>query len=117
MLAAVGYLPLLFFLPLFLARTDAFARHHAKQAMVIQCVLISFWVAVWVSDFVLGRVLGNMLLLGFLFRLMAWLIHYPLGFAVSLGYMVLAAVGLVQSFAGQYWRVPILGAFADRLAL
>lgn len=99
-----------------MARASPFARHHARQSIVIQVILIGFWTAVWVSDFLIGRILGNMLLLGFVFRLMAWLIHYPVGLVVSLGYIVLTAVGLIKSLAGQYWRVPVLGAYADRLA-
>jgi uncharacterized membrane protein len=115
-LAAVGYLPMLFFLPLLLVRADPFAKFHGKQSLVIQVALFVFWIAVWVSDFLLGRILGGMLILGFIFKVFAWLIHYPAGLVVTLGYVVVAILGIVQSLAGQYWRIPVVGAYADRLA-
>ena len=115
-LSAVGYLPMLFFLPMFVNKADTFARFHGRQSMVVQAALVLFWCAVWMLDFVLGRVLGNMLILGFVFKAMAWLLHYPVGLLVSLAYVVVAVLGIVQSLAGRYWRVPVVGAYSDRLA-
>ncbi len=117
LLAALGYLPLFFFLPLFAGTKEPFARFHGRQSLVLFVTVLIFQVAVWLSDLVLGRILGNMFLLGFFFKAVAWLVHYPTGFLVAAVYAVLVIVGIVQAATGQYWRVPILGVYAERLKL
>lgn len=116
-LAAVGYLPVLFFLPVFLGRGDDFARFHGRQSMTMQLALFVFWIGVWVSDFLFGRVLGNMLILGFIFRAVALIIHYPLGLVVTGAYIVLAVIGIAHALQGRKWRIPVVSAYVDRLAL
>lgn len=117
LLAAVGYVPLLFFLPLFVGTREPFARFHGRQSLVMFAAVLVFNIAVGVSDLVLGRILGGMFLIGFLFKTMAWLIHYPAGLVVALAYAVLVIIGIVQAGTGQYWRIPVVGAYAERLKL
>ncbi len=114
-MAAIGYLPLLFFLPVFLSRKSRFVRLHGLQGMTLQLGLFVFWIGVWVTDFLFGRVLGNMLILGFVFRVVAWLIHYPLGFIVVGTYIVIALIGIMHALSGERWRVPILSTYSERL--
>ncbi len=114
-IAAVGYLPVLFFVPVFFARTDEFARFHGRQSMVVQLALFVFWLGVWISDFLLGKVLGNMLILGFVFRAVAWMIHYPLGLVVTGAYIVIAVIGIAHCLSGQRWRIPVVSAYTERL--
>jgi len=47
----------------------------------------------------------------------AWLIHYPAGFVVALAYALLIVISIVQAATGQYWRIPVVGAYAERLRL
>ena len=117
LLATVGYIPLLFFLPLFVGTKEPFAKFHGRQSLVLFAVVIVFNLAVGVSDLVLGRVLGSMFLLGFFFKAVAWLIHYPAGFVVAVAYAVLVIIGIVQAATGQYWRIPVVGVYAERLKL
>jgi uncharacterized membrane protein len=114
-LAAVGYVPLLFFVPISAARDDEFAGFHGRQSMVLQLVLFVFWTGVWVIDFLLGRVLGNMLILGFIFKAVAWIIHYPVGLIVSGSYVVLAIVGIIHALSGRRWSAPFVKRYAGRL--
>ncbi len=117
LLATVGYVPLLFFLPLFVGTREPFARFHGRQSLVLFAAVIVFNIAVGVTDLVLGRVLGSMFLLGFFFKAVAWLIHYPAGVAVAVAYAVLIIIGIVQAATGQYWRIPVVGVYAERLKL
>jgi len=116
-LAAVGYVPLLFFLPLFMGTREPFARFHGRQSLVMFATVLVFNVAVGITDLVLGRILGSMFLMGFFFKAVAWLVHYPVGFAVALVYAVLVIIGIVQAATGQYWRIPVVGVYAERLRL
>ena len=117
LLATVGYIPLLFFLPLFVGTREPYARFHGRQSLVLFSAVIVFNIAVGVSDLVLGRVLGSMFLLGFFFKAVAWLVHYPAGFVVAVAYTVLVIIGIVQAATGQYWRIPVVGVYAERLKL
>lgn len=117
MLAAVGYVPLLFFLPLFVGTKEPFAKFHGRQSLVLFATLVAFNIAVGITDLILGRILGSMFLLGFVFKAMAWLIHYPAGFVVAVAYAVLVIIGIVQAATGQYWRIPVIGVYAERLKL
>jgi uncharacterized membrane protein len=115
LIAAFGYIPMLFFVPLVALRSDPFARFHGFQSLVLFAALVVARVAIWVSDVVLDRIMGSMFLIGFMFKAIAWLIHYPVGIVVSCAYAVLVVMGIVQAAAGNYWRIPIMGAYADRL--
>ena len=114
-LAAVGYLPVLFFLPLLVRKEDEFARFHGKQSLVLFLALVALWVCIWVVDLLFGRVLGSMLLLGVVFKGLAWFVHNIVGGLVSLSYIVVMVLGVVQASLGRYWRMPLLGVYAERL--
>jgi uncharacterized membrane protein len=116
-LSAVGYVPLLFFLPLFTGSKEPFAKFHGRQSLVLFCVVVAFNIAVAITDLVVGKLLGSMFLIGFFFKAVAWTIHYPVGLIVAIGYAVLVVFGIVQAATGQYWRIPVIGAYAERLRL
>lgn len=117
MLAAVGYVPLLFFLPLFVGSRERFAKFHGRQSLVMFALVVVFHIAVSITDLFLGRILGGMFVLGIFFKAVAWLVHYPAGFLVAVAYAVLVIIGIVQAATGQYWRIPVLGVYAERLKL
>ena len=108
---------MLFFLPLFVGTREPFARFHGRQSLVMFAVVLVFNIGVGITDLVLGRILGGMFLMGFFFKAVAWLVHYPAGLVVALAYAVLVIVGIVQAATGQYWRIPVVGAYAERLKL
>jgi len=117
LLAALGYVPLLFFLPLFVGTREPFARFHGRQSLVLFAAVLVFNIGVGITDLVLGRMLGGMFLIGLFFRAVAWLIHYPAGLVVALAYVAVVIAGIAQAATGQYWRIPVVGVFAERLRL
>ncbi len=116
-LAAIGYLPILFFVPLLVGRPDDFARFHGKQSLVLFLAFIAVWIAIWILDLVFGRVLGSIILLGVIFQGIDWVIHNIVGGLVSLAYIAVMIVGIVQAALGRYWHMPFLGVYAERLRL
>lgn len=115
--AAIGYLPFLFFIPIFVNREDKFAQFHGKQSLVLFCVLILVWIGIWVIDLIFGGILGRIFIIGFLFKAVAWLIHHIIGTIISLGYLVLVILGIIHASSGNQWRIPIIGVYADRLKI
>lgn len=114
-LSALGYLPALFFLPMIAGR-DEYARFHGRQSLVLFLALVAGWLCIWTVGLVFGRILGSIILLGFVFRALDWLVHNIVGGAVSLAYVGLLVAGMVQAALGRRWRMPFLGVYADRLA-
>jgi uncharacterized membrane protein len=114
-LAMIGYLPMMFFIPLLVGKPNSFARFHGRQSLFLFVGFAVLWVAIWIVDVLFGRMMGNVLILGFLFRAIAWLVYNVVGVAVSLLYLALAIAAIVQAALGREWRIPFLSAYMNRL--
>jgi uncharacterized membrane protein len=117
LLATIGYIPLLFFLPLFVGSKEPFAKFHGRQSLVMFAAVLAFNIMVAITDLLLGRILGSMFILGIFFKVVAWLIHYPAGLVVALAYAVLVVIGIAKAATGEYWRIPVVGVYAERLRI
>ncbi|MFH1631890.1 MAG: DUF4870 domain-containing protein [bacterium] len=97
-IAAVGYVFVLCFIPLLLARNSKFAQFHAKQGLVLfiveACVMV------------LNMVLAIIPILGWLAALV-----------LNLILLVFAVGGILKALAGEYWEMPIIGAYAKKLKI
>lgn len=94
--AAIGYLGILFLVPLLAAKDNKFAQFHAKQGMLV---------------FIVG-IVAVILSVVFLFiPCLGWAIALIL----CLGWLVLAIMGIVKALQGEYWKMPVLGDWAEQL--
>lgn len=116
-LAAVGYIPLLCFLPIFADKEDDFARFHGRQSMILLAALVGCWVLIWLLDAILGGILSHVFLVGVIFKVMDWIIHFVVGGVVSLCYFVAIVFGAVQALVGRKRPIPFVGALARQLPL
>jgi uncharacterized membrane protein len=116
-LAAVGYIPFLCFLPIFANKGDDFARFHGKQSLVLLAGMIGCWVLIWLLDVILGGILSHIFLIGVIFKVMNWVVHYGVGGVVSLSYFVAIIYGAVQALAGRMHPIPLAGILARQLPL
>lgn len=86
--AALSYLFILVFVPLFLRRDDPFVAFHAKQGLVVFVGYVLAAIAVmWIP--VIGNVLG-------------------------LALMVISVVGVIKAAQGKRWRVPVIANIAEK---
>jgi len=102
-LAAIGYIPPLFFIPLFLSGADDLAKHHGRQALVIFAAAALTVLAFRILQLILGWIKP----IGTAF----WVVE---GF-LYLVYIAISIVAAIRAANGDLWRVPILGAYSDRL--
>lgn len=102
-LAAIGYIPPLFFIPLFLAADDPLAKYHGRQALVIFVAAIITLFVFWLLRFLFQWFAP----LEYLFILVEGLL-----FAF---YIITSIIAAVNAAKGKSWRIPILGAYSDRL--
>lgn len=93
--AAVGYLFILCLVPLFLKRDNAFARFHGKQGLALCICEIAAFI---IKNFIpfIGDFIG--------------LVAYIVFFALSI-------FGIYQAVIGNYWKMPIIGDFAEKINL
>ncbi len=115
--AAIGYIPFLFLIPILTNREDEFAQFHGKQSLVLFVAFIIVWIALWFINLIFSGILGHIFVIGFLFKAIAWLIHNVIGVIISIGYLVLILLGIINAASGNYWRIPIIGAYAERLKI
>lgn len=94
-IAAIGYLWLLFLVPLLLKKNNEYCQFHAKQGLV----LFIFSLVV--------MILGAIPVLG-------WLIIIPLGWIIII---IFALLGFINALQGRKWEMPYLGKYAQRINL
>ena len=86
--AALGYIYILCLLPLLFKRKSKFAQWHAKQGLLLFAVEI----------------------------LLGWFFAVPIvGWALGILVMLLALLGVVNALNGNYWEMPFLGRYAQKL--
>lgn len=95
LMAVLAYLSWLVLIPLFGAKESKFARYHVNQGLVLAIAEI---VAV-----VLLGILGRIPAIGFIFRIVKYL--------VELGCAVLAILGILNAANGKAKELPIVGKF------
>ena len=92
--AVLSYLWILCFIPLLLKKNNKFAVFHAKQGLVLFIAEIALWI------------IGIVPVLGWFISIVG-----------SLLCGILALVGIVQALMGKYWKMPILGDYAEKIKI
>ncbi|NQT23292.1 MAG: hypothetical protein HQ579_07665 [Candidatus Omnitrophica bacterium] len=92
--AVIGYLWILCLVPLLLKKENKFALFHAKQGLIL-----------FICEIALA-IVGIVPVLGWLISMLGWL---------ACG--ILSLVGMVQALMGNYWKMPIVGDYAEKISL
>jgi uncharacterized membrane protein len=87
-LAAISYIWILCFIPLFLKRNSKYAQFHAKQGLILFVVEIVGWLVFWIP-------------------LVGWLLFLTV--------LVLAIMGIMNALQGVWWEMPFLGKYAKKI--
>lgn len=86
----LSYLGILWLVPLLTLKDNAFAKFHVKQGIMLTIL----WVA--------SSILAAIPIIGWLADLVIWI------YAV-----IMMILGIVNSLNGKYWKMPILGKWAE----
>jgi uncharacterized membrane protein len=103
-LAAIGYLGILFLIPLLAKKDNAYCQHHGKQGAVLFGVEVIGFIVLFVLGLILGRVGCAGSLISGLLQLAFWLCV-----------VILSVWGLIMALKGAYWKMPIIGPLAAKL--
>lgn len=97
-MAAIGYVFILCFIPLLMAKDSAFAQYHAKQGLVLFIVEIVI------------MIISNILVF---IPVLGWFVMMVLNLAV----VILSIIGILKALEGEMWEMPVLGQYAKKLKL
>jgi len=92
--ALISYLWILCLVPLLLKKENKFAMFHAKQGLVLFICEIALWI------------IGIIPILGWLISIVGSLICG-----------ILSLVGIIQALMGNYWKIPVLGDYAEKISI
>lgn len=116
-LAAIGYIPFLCFIPIFAARDDEYAQFHGKQSLVLLIAYIIISLALWLISVIFGGIFGHIPLIGFVFKVAAWIAHNFVGTILGIGYFILIIVSIVFATTGKDWHIPVISTYAKNLRI
>lgn len=103
-IAATSYLTFLCFFALWRSKGDRFIRYHAGQGFLLllaECIAL-------VIALILEATIGKLKLVGLLVLVMFQLV-------TGLGALTLSVVGFVKALFGEYWHLPLLGDYRERV--
>ncbi len=87
---------------------DPFVRFHAYQSILLSVAWIVFWIA-WT---IVSGILFHIPFLGFIAVMVGLLVSLVLG----LGMLVLVVVLIIKAAQGEKWKLPFIGAMAEKYA-
>lgn len=93
-IAAIGYLWLLFLVPLLLKKDNEYCQFHAKQGLVL-----------FVASIII-MIIGIIPVLGWIITFFGWIII-----------VIFALLGFVNALQGRKWEIPYLGKYAQKINL
>lgn len=90
-IAWLSYLGILLLIPLLTKKDNKFVKYHVKQGIVllIAWIILSIILVIPILGWIVG-ILGDIFLL------------------------IMLIMGIVQSLGGNYWKMPVLGGFAEK---
>jgi len=101
---------LIFFL---MEKDSRLVRFHAMQSILLSAAAIVigivFWIVAVVSSLVVSYISG---ILGGI----VWIVMMLAGFLIGLGIVIGAIICLVKAFQGQYFKLPVIGNFAEKFS-
>ena len=101
---------LIFFL---IEKDSRLVRFHAMQSILLSAAAIVigivFWIVAVVSSLVVSYISG---ILGGI----VWIVMMLAGFLIGLGIVIGAIICLVKAFQGQYFKLPVIGNFAEKFS-
>ena len=103
-MAAIGYLGILFLVPLLAKKENKFCQFHGKQG----AVLFGLEVIGIIVLLILSVVLGFVPCAGWAVSVVLWLAFWVCALGLSIW-------GLVMALKGEYWKMPVIAPLAEKL--
>jgi uncharacterized membrane protein len=103
-LAAIGYLGILFLVPLLAKKENKFCQFHGKQG----AVLFGLEIVAFIVILILFLILNIIPCAGAIIGTILWLAYVVCALGLSVW-------GLVMAMKGEYWKMPVIAPLAEKL--
>lgn len=103
-MAGIGYLGILFLVPLLAKKENEFCQFHGKQG----AVLFGMEVIGFIVILVLFMILNIIPCAGAIIGMVLWLAYIVCAVGLSVW-------GLVMALKGEYWKMPVIAPLAEKL--
>ena len=110
---ALAYIPFLFFLPFILASSNKFALFHAKQGLVLTIGIVGGWLVWKIVHILLWLIFA---LFGPLRNVILFIADFCFQLIIAI-LIILAIISFILTILGKSWRIPVLGAYADKMKI
>jgi len=88
-------------------------RFHAMQSLILSVVFFVGMIALWIAWVVIALIAGQISgVLGTLVGIVVFLIILVFGLACFVGWIM----GMIKAFQGQYFKLPVIGNFAEKFS-
>lgn len=114
-LAALSYFPFFGLIPIIFTKDDEFACHHAKQGLTLFILLLIVTFSIWIFYFIFTNLLGQIFIVGLIFKIIAWIIKNIIGIVVGLLYLYLVLAGAINAWRGKYWEIPFIKNLSEKI--
>jgi len=98
-MGVLAYLGILILVPILKAKESPFARFHVNQGLVLFIASFAYSTVVWIVTFVLTMISPSLSLIGSLLSI------------VSIGFLVLIVLGIINAVNGVTKELPIIGKY------
>jgi fumarate reductase subunit D len=103
-MAALSYLSFLCFVALWKSKNDDYVRYHARQGFLLLLAECVAAVTILVLELTIGRV-----------RFIGFVVVLILQLITGLGALTLSVVGFVKALFGEYFHMPLIGEYAEKV--
>lgn len=103
-ISAISYLSFLCFISLWKSKDDAFIKYHSRQGFLLLLAEVVIFVLALILDLTIGKL-----------RFIGVLIVGLVQFVAGLGALLLSVLGFVKALFGEYWELPFLGEYRDKI--
>lgn len=93
-IACLSYVGILFLIPLLAKKDSKFCQEHAKQGLTF-----------FIAGIILG-VISMVPLIGWLVGFFGWIVM-----------LVIGLVAIIKTLQGQFWEIPVIGAYRHKINL
>ena len=101
---------LIFFL---IEKDSRLVRFHAMQSIMFNVLVYILLFVVWIATFVLWMVAAA---IGDVFGMIVGILSFLLWTVFGVGVLIAAILCLVKAYQGQYFKLPIIGNFAEKFS-
>ena len=101
--AWLGYLGILCLIPLLAYKDNKFAKFHGKQGLFFFIAYIVVFIILWILAVIFSYTFTPIGIIIWVLDVLLWIVV-----------IVFSIIGIIKSVQGEYWKMPVIGDWAEK---